>query len=116
MATVGEIDSFLKTFKEKLGIWGLIFRSDRDKNHNTMKELELSVIHVKKELAAISFEDYSEGPTKDTLYKGSDMWIFGRTIRSREVYIKITMGQPGNEVLCISFHFPEGTMKYPYKK
>ncbi|HMV09284.1 MAG TPA: hypothetical protein PKL56_16790 [Cyclobacteriaceae bacterium] len=115
MATVGEIESFLKEFKEKLEFWGVIFRSDREKNYATLKELELSVIQVKGELGRLAVSDYCDGPITERLYNGACMWVFGRTVRAREIYIKITMGHPGNEVLCISFHFPVTPMKYPYK-
>lgn len=59
--------------------------------------------------------DYSEGPLNEKLYGGSDMWVFGREIKNKEIYIKISMGFEGSQVICISFHIAEFTMKYPYK-
>lgn len=115
MATKEEIEHFLRDFKFKLGFWGLIIRSDRDKNFKTLTSLEFRVEDVKKELKELSVVHFSEGPVKEALYKGVDMWIFGKVIQSNEVYIKISMGQPNDKVICISFHFSAHSMTYPYK-
>ena len=116
MASITEIEVFLRDFKFKLGFWGLLIRSDRDKNFKTIKALEFSINDVKNELAALELVNFSDGPIEEKLYRDADMWVFGKIIQGAEVYIKITMGQPGSEVLCISFHFAEQPLNYPYKK
>lgn len=115
MASKEEIERFLLDFKQKLGFWGILFRSDRSKNFETMKQLEYSVEDVKNELKELELVHYSEGPLTETLYKGADMWVFGKTVQSKEIYIKISLGQSGSKVICISFHFAEQSMIYPYK-
>jgi hypothetical protein len=67
-------------------------------------------------LANLAATDYSEGPIPETLNKGTDMWVFGKEVNKREVYIKITMGFNGTQVICISFHLAEYPMIYPLKK
>ena len=42
------------------------------------------------------------------------MWVFGKIVSKHEIYIKVTVGQPNDKVICISFHFPEYPMTYPY--
>lgn len=117
MAAIAEVEGFLKDFKFKLDFWGLIFQSRLDlKNFKTLTDLEFQVEHVKAILRKLELKDYSEGPVKDTLYKGSDMWVFGKDVNKREVYIKITLGQPNDKVICISFHFAEHPISYLYKK
>jgi hypothetical protein len=116
MASISEIDAFLRDFKFKLGFWGLLFQNRLDrKNFQTMTDLELQVEHVKEILGVLECSDYCEGPMKDILYKGSDMWVFGQKVKKREVYIKITIGQPRDKVICISFHFASYELSYPYK-
>ena len=115
MASKAETERFLLDFKQKLGFWGIIFRSDRDKNFETMKQLEYSVDDVKNELMELEIVHYSEGPLTETLYKGADMWVFGKTVKKKEVYIKITMGAMGGSVICISFHLAQHKMRYPLK-
>lgn len=117
MTSPADIELFLNDFKFKLGFWGLLLRSrSNPKNFQTLMELELSMEEVKKELKGLTMTDYSEGPLPDTLYYGAPLWVFGKVVRQREVYIKITIGPPNEKVICISFHFPEHTMTYPYKK
>ncbi len=117
MATETEIELFLKDFKFKLDFWGLLFQNRLNKkNFQTLTDLELNVEDVKKELKALAVANYSEGPLPDKLYNGAPMWVFGKMVSKREIYIKITMGQPNDKVICISFHFPEHNMTYPYKK
>ncbi|MES2619682.1 MAG: toxin [Bacteroidota bacterium] len=111
---VTQIEAFLKDFKEKLGFWGIMIRSDREKNKATMLALEIYMPQIKQVLQQLTVQDYSEGPLTETLYKGADMWVFGKLIKSQEVYIKISLGV-ANQALCISFHFSDYPMSYPFK-
>ncbi|WP_352422962.1 toxin [Proteiniphilum sp.] len=97
-------------------IWDVMFRDERGKNFETLSELEIRPIDRKKVLEDLDVADYSEGPFEDTLYKGADMWVFGKTIKNREVYIKISLGEARSNVICISFHLAEYKMTYPFKK
>jgi hypothetical protein len=115
MSIEASVISFLKDFKVKLGIWDVLFRDDRGKNAQTLAELEIRPNERKAILAALEFKDYSQGPLEELLYKGADMWVFGKTIKKKEVYIKITLGASGSSVICISFHLAEHTMHYPLK-
>lgn len=111
-----EIKSFLSDFKQKMKIWDVIFRDDRGKNFKTLSTLEIRPIDRKKILEELDIFDYSGGPFEDTLYKGSAMWVFGKIIKEQEIYIKISLGEAGSSVICISFHFAENKMTYPFKK
>lgn len=109
------VANFLKEFKAKMKIWDVVFRDERGKNAKALAELEITPSQRKQVLEKLETEDYCEGPLKDTLYKGSDMWVFGKLLKGKELYIKITMGVAGSSVLCISFHLAEHAMKYPLK-
>lgn len=115
MSTVAEVESFLKDFKEKMRFWDVLFRDERGKNAQALVDLELRPIDRKTILEALETKDYSEGPLEETLYKGTDMWVFGKIIKKKEVYIKITMGAAGSSVICISFHLAQHKMNYPLK-
>ncbi len=43
------------------------------------------------------------------------MWVFGKDVKGKEVYIKITLGKPNSHTICISFHKAEFPMSYPLK-
>jgi hypothetical protein len=115
MTTKEEIEQFLAEFKVKLGIWGILFRDDRGKNTQTLLDIEIKSADREKVLKELKTENYSEGPLEEKLYGGANMWVFGKLIKNKEVYIKITMGLKGAQVICISFHVAEHSMKYPYK-
>ena len=116
MSSREDVIQFLKEFIFKMDFWGLYVRINRPKNNDTLYALELSANDVKGVLKKLELEDYSEGPVLDTLYRKSELWVFGKVIKEHEVYIKIQLGEPGCNTICISFHFAEYTMKYPFKK
>ena len=93
-----------------------MFRDARDKNFNALLKLEISSYRRNEIIAVLQMEDYSEGPLPDTLYRLSEMWVFGKTEKKKEIYIKISMGVPNNPTICISFHIAERSMNYPFKK
>ena len=115
MSTEQQVTSFLKEFKEKMRFWDVLFRDDRGKNAQSLADLELRPIDRKIILEKLVSKDYSEGPKEEKLYGGSDMWVFGKEIKKKEVYIKITIGIQGSSVICISFHIAEHKMQYPLK-
>ena len=110
-----EIEQYLNEFVVKLGIWGVFFRDDRGKNSQFLLDMELKPVEREKVLKSLKPEDYSEGPISEKLYGGADMWVFGKEIKGEEIYIKISMGYQGVQVICISFHLAEYPMNYPYK-
>lgn len=115
MSTEVEVEAFLKDFKEKMKFWDVLFRDDRGKNAQALVDLELRPIDRKSILEALEAKDYSEGPLAEKLYGCADMWVFGKLVKKKEVYIKITIGAMGNSVICISFHLAQQRMNYPLK-
>jgi hypothetical protein len=115
MANQYEIKAFLQDFHIKMDIWGIVVRDDRGKNSQTLLDLEITKDQRNKVLKTLIVEDYSEGPLPEKLYGGADMWVFGKIVKNKEIYIKITMGIAGAKVICISFHIAEHPMNYPYK-
>ena len=115
MSTESEVAYFLEDFKEKMKFWDVLFRDERGKNAQALVDLELRPIERKAILEALKTKDYCEGPVAEKLYGGADMWVFGKTVKKNEVYIKITMGAMGSSVICISFHLAQHKMNYPLK-
>jgi hypothetical protein len=115
MITETDVESFLKDFKVKMKLWDVLFRDDRGKNAQALIELELLPIERKAILEELETKDYSEGPIEDKLYGSANMWVFGKTIKKKKVYIKITMGVMSNSVVCISFHLAQHKMQFPLR-
>lgn len=115
-ASEQQVNAFLRDFKAKMKIWEILFRDDRGKNTQTLLNLELRPKEREIIIKNLETEDYSEGPLKDTLNKGPEMWVFGRQVKQTPVYIKITMGAANTSVICISFHIAEHIILYPFKR
>jgi len=115
MANEDEVKRFLQSFHAKLSISNIIFRDDRGKNAQTLLTLEMVPVRRVEIIKEIKIEDYSEGPLFDMLNKQTDMWIFGKEEKGKEIYIKISQGYPGCSTICISFHIAEYKMNYPFK-
>jgi hypothetical protein len=115
MVTTNDIKVFLQDFHIKMDIWGIVVRDDRGKNTQTLLDLEITKDYRNKVLTSLVIEDYSEGPKEETIYGGADMWVFGKIVKVKEIYIKISIGMANSKVICISFHIAEHHMSYPYK-
>ncbi|MDR8394072.1 hypothetical protein NC796_23160 [Aliifodinibius sp. S!AR15-10] len=110
------VQQFLKRFKQKAKTWRIVFLDDRSKNTQALLDLEITPRGRRDILLNLGVEDYSEGPKPDEFDLGSDLWVFGKTVKNEEVYIKITLGKESKPVICISFHIAEYEMNYPLKK
>ena len=116
MVTRKEVEMFLSNFHIKLKVFQIIFRDDRGKNTQALADLEVTPKYRLDVIKSIVADDYSDGPIIDRLYNYGEMWVFGKDVKKQEVYIKISLGQPDNPTICISFHKAERPVKYPFKK
>lgn len=105
----------LKPVSREDKIFGIIYRDDRGKNQKTLEELEIVPSYRKVIIENLIVEDYVEGPVIDVLNQQGEMWVFGKDVKGREVYIKITLGYQNGQTICISFHIAEHPMQYPFK-
>lgn len=115
MVTVDEVKAFLDQFNVKAQIFGIRFRDDRGKNRETLLTLDISPLQREVIVKSLNTQDYVEGPVIDELNKRGEMWVFGKDVKEREVYIKITLGYENGQTICISFHIAEHPLKYPFK-
>ncbi len=115
MTSKEEVEAFLEQFKIKVSIWGIVFLDNREKNAQTLLNLNISRLERLDIINSIKIEDYSQGPIIDALNDYGEMWVFGKDVKGVEIYIKITIGKPNLKSICISFHQAEHPMKYPLK-
>ena len=116
MVTIDEVKAFLDLFNIKAQVFGIQFRNDREKNKETLRLLEISPLQREVIVKNLQAQDYVEGPIIDVLNKEGEMWVFGKDVKEREVYIKITLGYENGQTICISFHIAEHPMTYPFKQ
>ena len=68
-------------------------------------------------LKELTVREYSE-----TLIDKDDvspplLFVFGKDINGRQIYVKLKIkGSPIKYVLCISFHYTEEKMSFPYRE
>lgn len=115
MATQEEVEYFLSQFNQKVKVFGLVFRDDRGKNMQTLLELEITPKYREDIIMQLESDDYVEGPIEDTLNKKGEMWVFGKDVKGKDVYIKISMGISNSSAICIFFHIAERKIKYKFK-
>lgn len=115
MASKEDVAKFLRKLKIKMEIFGVLFLDDRGKNQQTLQELEISPSQRKEVIFKLGTEDYSEGPLEEKMRGILPMWVFGKEVSGKEIYIKMSMGNENNPAICISFHIAEFSINYPYK-
>ena len=110
-----EVKVFLEQFNTKVQVFGILFRDDRSKNREALQQLDITPLQRELIVKNLVVQDYVEGPIIDILNKSGEMWVFGKDVKGREVYIKITLGYQNGQTICISFHIADHAMTYPFK-
>lgn len=116
MIDAREVESFLNEFKSKFNIYGILFVDSRGKNTQALADLNIVPNDRKKHLLELDVMDYSKGPEQDRDFANKEVWIFGKMIKNKEIYIKISIGNFNDRVICISFHISKHKLSYPFKK
>jgi hypothetical protein len=93
-------------------------KKKEDENYSTphtLLDLDYDTYDVVDRLKELTIEEYSE-----TLIDRDDvnpplLFVFGKNINSKQVYIKLKIkGQETKYVLCVSFHYAKEKMVFPY--
>ena len=116
MATIEEVEAFLKEMRQKIRIFDIAFRP-REKNLKGIIELDIIPADRIEYLNKLTYLNYFTGPNKDTHDSVKpDYYEFGIEINGIEAYIKISLGLNGKRVDCMSFHKAERSITYPLKR
>ena len=103
--TKDNIRNFLKKLKKIMVTGRGLDIIPRRETMVALANLGLTKRNLKEEILALSLENYCEGPKPDRDRPG-DIWIFGKQIEGKEIYIKLKIAQVGKEEIakCLSFH------------
>jgi len=88
----------------------------RQESLNTMTRLGITIPQAKNEILGLTYEDYYRGPIPDKDHKGEEFWEFGKIICGEEIFIKLKTISKHSVAVCFSFHIPDETIEYPYKR
>jgi len=67
MVSSREVESYLKEFKIKMEVFGILFLDDRGKNQQTLHDLEISPNKRKEIIRGLEVKDFSDGPLVETM-------------------------------------------------
>jgi hypothetical protein len=110
-----EINLFLREFKVVVKKRGIDF-IPRQEFIETLTLFGITRRNCEEEILSLSVDDYCQGPDDDRDRPGK-VWIFGRHIEDREVYIKLKLATVGKEMIakCLSFHPAEFPLCFPLR-
>lgn len=121
------VKAFLEDLKEVLGDEDfdidknlLIIRSRKDEieysTNYTLVDLEYDSADIVERLKELTVAEYSETLIDKDDDKPPLLFVFGKDINAKLVYIKLKIkGETDKKVLCLSFHYAKYDMKLPYK-
>lgn len=115
-ATKEEVSAYLKEFKERAQLFGIVYVDGKPNNIDTLTALDITQKDREKYVLSLEAEDYCQGPDKNDYPGQNDVWVFGKHIKGKEVYIKIFINAVLNQPnVCISFHIAKFSLIYPLK-
>ena len=109
-----EVRQFLARFLLKLDMWGIIYLN-REKNLTALAELGLTAAQRDGIIRDLKVEDYVECFESVILPDNDLLWVFGKEVDGKDVYIKVAVGKPSSKTICISFHLADHPLKYAFK-
>lgn len=97
----------------------IIIKSSKDEvqysTRYTLLDLGYDTVDVVDRLKELAVSDYSETLIDKDDDKPPLLFVFGKDINNRQVYIKLKIkGENNRRILCLSFHYAKHKMKFPY--
>lgn len=103
----------MNRFFPKMEIWGIFFLN-REKNQEALRELGITPDNRVDIIRTVREEDYVE--TLTSLFDQiGELWVFGKDYEGIPLYIKLAMGAPNSQTVCISMHKAEHNIQYAFK-
>lgn len=81
----------------------------------TLLDLDYDASDVVEHLKELTVREYSETLVDKDDLNPPLLFVFGKNIKGKQVYIKLKVkGDQTGHVLCVSFHYAEEKMSFPY--
>ena len=98
----------------------LNYKFAKDAQYSTttaMAELEFGIMDIVNLIKELTIKDYSHTLIdNDKRYDGEMLHVFGKMANDKLLYIKLKIRKGERIVVCISFHFAENELGFPYLK
>lgn len=80
----------------------------------TLVDLDFDDEDVIDTIRGLNMENYSHTLVDQNDDKPPYLFVFGKEIKGRMVYIKFKIREGKRKVVCISFHYAEQKLNFPY--
>lgn len=81
----------------------------------TLLDLEFDDEDALEAIKTLRLEDYSHTLFDRDNDQPSYLYVFGKEIQGKLVYIKYKIREGKRIIICVSFHYPKESMEFPYK-
>jgi len=80
----------------------------------TLLDLDYDATDVVNRLKELRVEEYSETKIDKDDVNPPILFVFGKDINDRLIYVKLKIRKQQKQVVCVSFHYAKDKMEFPY--
>lgn len=80
----------------------------------TLLDLDYNVDDVVNRLKELRVEEYSETKIDKDDVNPPILFVFGKAINGRLIYVKLKIRDQQKQVVCVSFHYAKDKMEFPF--
>ena len=80
----------------------------------TLLDLEYNAEDVVNRLKELKVEEYAETKIDTDDINPPTLFVFGKDINDRLIYVKLKIRDQQKQIVCVSFHYAKDKMQYPY--
>ena len=82
---------------------------------STLVDLGYDIDDIAGCLRTLSIAEYSQTLMDRDDFNPPLLYVFGKMVEGRTIYIKLKIKSGNKKVVCVSFHYAEHDMNYPYR-
>lgn len=80
----------------------------------TLLDLDYDAEDVVNQLKELKVEEYSETKIDKDDVNPPILFVFGKDVNGRLIYVKLKIRDQQKQVVCVSFHYAKDKMEFPY--
>ncbi len=80
----------------------------------TLLDLDYDAADVVDRLKELKLEEYSETKIDTDDVNPPTLFVFGKDINRKLIYVKLKVRNQQKQVVCVSFHYARDEMNFPY--
>lgn len=80
----------------------------------TLLDLDYDAEDVVNRLKELKVEEYSETKIDKDDVNPPILFVFGKDVNGRPIYVKLKIRDQQKQVVCVSFHYAKDKMEFPY--